>query len=273
MTKLPLYFALLLLPCLHAPAAGAVTLRTEVEADASMKWVAGGTSGICPEVLRAISRKDPGIEFAWSAGPVPQKRVVAEAETGRIDVVCGLGRTPEREQQLVIPAVVLYDDTLVAAVRAGDPLRVSDLAELKKLPPSDTVLLTHGARLVGRLAELGVRQVDEGARSPADNLEKLVRGRGRVFLFHEPGMAWEIRQAHLEDKVEVLPAILSVDQHYLMLSRRVPSELVKRITAALTALKNDGTLHDIAARWSPGLRRRHGALQEWDAAATMAGPR
>ncbi|HEX7644027.1 MAG TPA: ABC transporter substrate-binding protein [Burkholderiaceae bacterium] len=269
MTKLPLYLALTLLPCLHA-AAGGITLRTEMEADAAMKWAAGGGSGICPEVLRAISRKDPGIEFAWGADPVPQKRVVAEAEAGRIDVVCGLGRTPEREQQLVIPAVVLYDDTLVAAVRAGDSLRVSELAELKKLPPSDTILLTHGARLVGRLAELGVRQVDEGAKSPADNLEKLVRGRGRVFLFHEPGLTWEIRQAHLEDKVEVLPAVLSVDQHYLMLSRRVPAEQVKRITAALIELKNDGTLHEIAARWSPGLRRRHGASQEREASATMA---
>ena len=93
MTKLPLYLALTLLPCLHA-AAGGITLRTEMEADAAMKWAAGGGSGICPEVLRAISRKDPGIEFAWGADPVPQKRVVAEAEAGRIDVVCGLGRTP-----------------------------------------------------------------------------------------------------------------------------------------------------------------------------------
>lgn len=273
MIKLPFYVvSLLLLPCICAQAASAITLHTDVEADAAMKWAGGGKSGICPEVLRAISRKDAGIEFAWGADPVPQKRLVVEAEMGRIDIVCGLGRTPEREKQLVIPSVALYDDTLVAAVRAGDTLRLNDLADLKKLAPSDIILLTYGARLVGRLAELGIHQVDDGARTPADNLGKLVRGRGRVFLFHEPGMAWEVRQAGLEDRVEVLPNTLSVDQHYLMLSRRVPADVVRRINAALAELKSDGTLHNIALRWSPGLRPsgRHGAAMEPEASASLA---
>lgn len=274
MTKLPCYLAVFaLLPCLPLQAAGTVTLRTEVEADAPIKWEPGGAAGarngLCPEILRAISRKDPGIAFTWNTYPVPQKRLVVEAEQGRIDIACGLGRTKERERQLVIPAVALYDDALVAAVRTGDALRLNDLADLKKLPSADTILLTYGARLVDRLGALGIRQVDDGARTPADNLEKLVRGRGRVFLFHEPGMAWEIRQAGLEDKVEILPAVLSVDQHYLMLSCRVPADLVKRITAALTELKNDGTLHEIASHWSPGLRGqgRHAAAGEGEASA------
>ncbi|MBV8634643.1 MAG: ABC transporter substrate-binding protein [Burkholderiaceae bacterium] len=272
MSKLSWCFALMLLPCLPAQAES-MALHTDMEADASMKWTADGKGGICPEVLRAIMRRDPSIELSWSTNPVPQKRLVAEAEQGKVDFVCGLGRTPEREQQLVILPTILYEDTMVAAVRMGDTLRISELADLKKLPPTDTILLTYGARAAGRLAKMGIRQVDDGGRTPADNLGKLVRGRGRVFLYHEPGMAWEIRRAHLEDKVEELPVALSVDQHYLMLSHSVPPEVVKRIGAVLAELKSDGTLRNITAHWSPGLRSANHAVPEREAAASSTLPR
>lgn len=248
-----LILAALLLPCLAALAGEPTALHTFIEADAEMKWGADGKTGLCPEILKAIARRDAGLKFLWDAYPVPQKRLVAEVELGRIDFACALGRTPEREQQLVIPPIALYDDALVAAVRREDSLVLNALADLKKLPPGDIILLTYGARLVGRLGELGIHQIDEGAKRPGDNLQKLARGRGRVFLYHEPGMAWEIRRAGLEDKLKILPTVLSVDQHYLLLSRHVPQALVRRIAEVLTALKNDGELHNIAARWSPRL--------------------
>ncbi len=242
--------ALLVSVCLPAPAAEAVVLHTYMESDAEMKWDADGKRGICPEIFRAITRRDAGLKFSWEDYPVPQKRLVADLELGHIDVACALGRTAEREQQLVLTPVVLYDDALVAAVRKGDALVVNELADLGKLPPNDIILLTYGARLVGRLGDLGIRQIDDGAKRPGDNLQKLVRGRGRVFLFHEPGMAWEIHRAGLDDKVEVLPGVLSVDQHYLWLSPHMAPELVRRISRTLSELENDGTLGHIAARWS-----------------------
>ncbi|HEY8026227.1 MAG TPA: transporter substrate-binding domain-containing protein [Burkholderiaceae bacterium] len=243
--------AMLLLPCLQAMAADPIVLHTFIEADAEMKWGVDGKTGLCPEILKAIAHKDAGLKFVWDSYPVPQKRLVAEVEVGRIDFACALGRTPEREQQLIIPPIALYDDSLVAAVRRGDPLVLNALPDLKKLPLQDIILLTYGARLVGRLGELGIHQVDDGAKRPGDNLQKLARGRGRVFLFHEPGMAWEIRRAGLQDKLKILPTILSVDQHYLVLSRHATPEVVRRISDALTQLRNDGTLHNIAAHWSP----------------------
>jgi ABC-type amino acid transport substrate-binding protein len=244
------FFVLLFFPCLYALAAEPIVLYTYMEADAEMKWNVDGKNGICPEILRAITRADAGLKFAWADYPVPQKRLVADLELGRIDVACALGRTAEREQKLIVAPVPLYDDALVAAVRKGDTLVVNELADLGKLPPGDIILLTYGARLVGRLGDLGIRQIDDGAKRPGDNLQKLARGRGRVFLYHEPGMAWEIRRAGLEDKLEILPGVLSVDQHYLWLSRAATPELVRRITDALRRLENDGTLRTIAARWS-----------------------
>ncbi len=267
MSRLRWVCVFFVLRCGAAQAAEPFVLHTEMEAEAVMKWSADGKEGICPEILRALSRRDARLQFAWKDYPVPQKRLVVEVEQGSIDFACGLGRTPERERQLVIAPVALYDDALVAAVRKGDALVLGDLADLKKLPPSDVILLTYGARLAGRLAALGIHQIDDGAKRPGENLEKLTRGRGRVFLYHEPGMAWEIQHASLEDKVEILPVILSVDEHYLMLSRRVPPEVVKRVSDALAQLKGDGTLHNIALHWSPGLRAasRHGASQAREA--------
>jgi ABC-type amino acid transport substrate-binding protein len=235
--------------------ADVVTLRTQIEADSEPKWRDNGKSGLCPDILRAMMREDAGLRVVWPAHAVPQRRLTAQLERGLLDLVCALGRTDEREQLFAIPPTVLYEDKLVAAVRAGDPLHLRSLGDLTHLPAGDRVLVNGGARLVERLDKLGVPNVDDGGRQPADNLQKLAIGRGRVFLFHEPGMGWEIHRAGLAAKLQVLPAPLSTDPHYLMLSGQLPPQTVARIANVLRQLDKDGTLRDIAARWSYGPKK------------------
>ena len=227
-----------------------VTLGTQIEADSEPKWRDDGKSGLCPDILRAMMRKDAGLRVVWPARAVPQRRLTAQLEHGLLDLACALGRTDERDQLFAIPPTALYEDKLVAAVRAGDHLQLRGLGDLAHLPAGDKVLVNSGARLVERLDKLGVTHVDDGGKQPADNLQKLALGRGRVFLFHEPGMAWEIHRAGLAGKLQVLPTPLSTDPHYLMLSRQLPPQTVARIANVLLQLDKDGTLRTIAARWS-----------------------
>ncbi|MES2151369.1 MAG: transporter substrate-binding domain-containing protein [Pseudomonadota bacterium] len=234
-----------------APAADVATLRTGMESGAELKWNADGKRGLCPEILRAIMRHTPSLKIVWSNRPMPQKRLVAEVESGHLDLACALGRTPERDAHFTIPDVALYNNTLVAALRNGDALRLTRLEDLKQLASHELILVNGGARLVERLREKGIVQVDEGGKHPEDNLRKLALGRGRVFLYHEPGMAWEIERAGLTGKLRIAPAVLSVDPHYLLLSPRVPPALAARISAALNQLKSDGSLRAIALHWSP----------------------
>jgi ABC-type amino acid transport substrate-binding protein len=238
------------LPASCQSAADQVVLRTRMETDAELKWRPDGQSGLCPEILQAIMRRAPELKIEWPGQAVPQRRLVAQLDQGVLDLACALGRTPERERSFTIPDVVLYHDQLLAAVRAGDGLKLTGLRDLAALPPGDVVLVNSGARLVQRLRELGVTQVDEGGRRPEENLRKLALKRGRVFLYHEPGMHWEIYRAGLARELQVLPTVLSSDPHYLLLSRRLPPATVLRLTEALRQLRDDGSLHGIAARWS-----------------------
>ncbi len=235
---------------MHAQAAEPLALRTSIEANSALKWRADGRSGLCPEILRALERSDGALKVSWSMQRMPQRRLVEDVARGRLDLACALGRTPEREERFIIPDISLYNNELVAAVRQGDALQLAGLQDLARLPRSDVVLVNAGARLVARLREMGVAHVDEGGKSPEDNLHKLAAGRGRVFLYHEPGMRWELAHAGLAAQVQVLGVALSTDAHYLLLSPQLAPATVQRITQALRNMHADGSLRAITARWS-----------------------
>ena len=241
---------LLLAACMHAQAAEPLALRTSIEANSELKWRPDGRSGLCPDILRALERSDGALKVSWSPQRTPQRRLVEDVARGRIDLACALGRTQEREERFAIPDVILYNNELVAAVRQGDPLQLASLAELARLPAPDVVLVNAGARLVARLREMGVAHVDEGGKNPQDNLRKLAAGRGRVYLYHEPGMRWEIGRAGLGAQLQVLNVALSTDAHYLLLSPQLPRATVQRITQALRNMHADGSLRAITVRWS-----------------------
>jgi polar amino acid transport system substrate-binding protein len=236
--------------CVSQVFAADTLMHTSVESDADLEWSDDGASGLCPDIFKAIEKRDHSLKFSWTKTARPERRLMSELAIGDLDVACGFVRTPEREQQFQVPDVVLYEKTLIAVVRNGDPLDLNILSDLKKLAPADVVLVNSGAQMAGRLRQIGIGNIDDGGRRTEDNLQKLILGRGRVFLYDDPAIDWDAHHPAVSGKLHAIPAALDVDRHYMFLSRKLQPDVIKRITAILTQLRNDGTLRDLAEKWS-----------------------
>ena len=234
----------------QASAAEPGLLRAGVQAQADFEWTADGLRGLCPDILSALQKRDPALKFHWAPPALPERRLLSELSVGDLDVACGFARSPERERQFQVPDVVLYEKTLVAVVRDGDPLDLNSLADLKTLSAKDVVLVNTGNQISGRLHQFGVDRVDDGGQNSAANLQKLMLGRGRVFLYDDPAIDWEARRTKFSGRLHAIAAALDVDRYYMLLSRRLPPDTVRRISVALVHLRDDGSLREMVERWA-----------------------
>lgn len=243
---------ILLLISARILAAEPLVLHTRIETDSGVKWGGDGNSGICPDILNALSKRLVDAKIVWGevSEALPQRRLLAEVQMGHLDLACAFGKSDEKSKAFYIPETSIYMNHLVAVVRSNDTLSLAQLNDLRKLEDADVVLLNFGARLVDRLHQIGVKHVDQGAERPDENFKKLVLGRGRVYLYHEPGMSWELARSGLTTKLKVLPTHLSADQHYLLVSHAVPDAVRLQMEHALDTLKHDGSLAQIEAKWS-----------------------
>ncbi len=181
---------------------------------------------------------------------LPQKRLIDYVRQGQLDLACGLGGRPEDKAELFIPDIPLYSNKLMAVVASNDTLQISTLEGLKALPATDLILVNLGARLVGRLNAMGIHNVDSGGYGPARNLRKIAAGHGRIFLYHEPGLSLEVKNSGLAEKLRILPNALEESSHYLLLSNKLPPDVISAITQALRKIKENGTLTKIISKYS-----------------------
>ena len=248
--KTAFLFGLLMLCVKPVPAAETVALHTAIQAQSDFEWSPDGQRGLCPDIFKAVHKLDPELQFSWSGPALPERRLLSELGAGSIDAACGFVRTGERERQFQIPDVVLYEKTLVAVVRDGDSLDLNNFADLKALGSRDVVLVNAGSEVPARLRQLGVSKIDEGGANSAVNLQKLMLGRGRVFLYDDPAVDWDARRGHFSGQVHAIPAALDVDRYYMLLSSRLPPATVQRLRKDLAHLRDDGSLREIVERWA-----------------------
>ncbi|HEY8026557.1 MAG TPA: transporter substrate-binding domain-containing protein [Burkholderiaceae bacterium] len=247
---LPAVLLLLVAWVESAFAIGDDALRAGVQNQTDVEWMPDGYRGLCPDIFRSLEKHDPGLKVRWNVPAMPERRLLSELAAGEIDIACGIIRSPERDRDFQIPDVVLYEKTLIAVVRDGDPLDLNSLADLKTLSRGDVVLVNSGGQMSGRLRQVGIVNVDDGGRNSAANLQKLILGRGRVFLYDDPAVDWETRHPKYAGSLHAIPAALDVDRYYMFLSHRVSREMSKRIGAALARMRDDGTLRAIVERWA-----------------------
>jgi ABC-type amino acid transport substrate-binding protein len=229
---------------------GVFAIRTAPEVNAAPKWLDDGRAGLCADVLHAIEAATPSIRFTFPEGALPQTRLMQYLASDKLDIACGIGRRPGDTVDYVVLPTVVYEDRLVGAVRAADDLRLDSLDDLRSLGRDNVILLNHGARLVERLHAMGLTQLDADANGPEQNLKKLAAGRGRLFLYHEPGLSWEIDRSGLAGQLRVLPTEFEVGQHYMMVSRRLARPAIEALAGALAAAEQRGDLRRIIGRWS-----------------------
>jgi polar amino acid transport system substrate-binding protein len=202
----------------------------------------GGIGGVCAEVLMAMAQQ---------LGEVPQftllpwARAFERAQKERNTGLFCTARTAEREGlfQWVGPLMAVEG---VFYGRRGGGQRLSSLDEARQ---ASTILVVRSFFTHQFLQVQGFTNLHTVSR-PEGMLRMLMNDRAPLMFANKltvPEMAVQ-QGVPLADLVP-LRSVLRVDE-YLAFSPRTPPQTVARWAAALAALRRDGTLGRILARWN-----------------------
>lgn len=248
-----------LLACTLALASGVATagemLRTVAQAGMSLKFNLGGDGppGFCVDYIRALQRMDTGLQFNGLDEALPLMRIESDLAAERIDLFFALLKTRERAARFrFVDAPALYNVRHQVAVRADDPIDVRGFDDIRALGADGVVLATRGSAYQSFLAEQPGLIVDAGAAEPAQNLRKLIGGRGRFFYQADATLRHVIEVEGLQGRVRILPAVFRADSQLLAHAPGLAPERLARVVAAMRALEGNG----MAAR----LRAAYGLL-------------
>ena len=232
------------------PAIAGQALRTAAETGSEPKFVATAAhvEGLCPDILQALAEADTRLVFSGGNTLLPQERIEGMIAGGQLDLACGFRRTEARQRRYLFSAAPVFQVRFKLAARNGDAAEVVSPDSLRSLTTHQTVLLNSGSGQIDTLKQWGIT-VDALAATPADNLRKLAAGRGRFYVYREPGLAQAIREAGLDSELKVLPFVLETVDYYLIYRPDLPSAVRGRLDNTIRQLAHDGTLLRIAQRW------------------------
>lgn len=240
-----------------APArpAFAATIRTVAQLAAEPKFIIetlrGTTriSGFCVDIMEAIEKRDPSLHFALQPRALPLTRIQSEMEGGQLDANCLIANAERRSKFHVAPTKLFsYNYHLI--VRIEDEVTVHHWDDVRNMGDEGRILVVKGTGALNRLEQAGGLILDAGGATPEDNLKKLLAGRGRFFYYRAEGWKHAMARTGLEGKVKVLPAVMGVEDFYLMLGKHLPASVVKAVGKALVELEERGELERIHKKWA-----------------------
>lgn len=241
---------LLLAPCARA----AIDLRVAAQEETAPKYIkghGGAVAGMCVDLLRALERVDPELRFVGGERWFPLIRVQSELFARQQDVACGLAHTRERDRHLTFldPPLLGIDYVLIA--RADDNVDIGGWNDVRRLGWDGVVLGNRGLFASEFLASIGGIYYDTGSATEAQNLKKLLLGRGRFFLQRAQGVNQMLLQAGLSDRLRVLPTVMGSAQLYLTVGKHVDETTTERLRGDLARVQATGELTLIRKRWYP----------------------
>lgn len=225
---------------------------TAAQEGIALKFNLGGVGppGFCVELAQALQAQDPGLQFSGLQRGLPLKRVLLELSGGQIDVFFSLIDSPSRRRQVdFLDAPVLYEARHQLAARTDDPANPKNYAELRALGPGASVLVTHGTVYEEMLRLQGGLTVRSTALSNRQNLQMLLRGRGRFFCHAGSTLKQEIEAAGLGAQLKVLPAVLQVQHQRVAFAPGLDPAVRARLANALQALEAQGRLAALRTRY------------------------
>lgn len=225
-------------------------LRTVQQAASLVKYDperAPGRPGLCLEILRAVERIDPGLQFTGLEQQVPLKRIERLLADGMVDAFFCLLRSPERERQWRYAPVPLYAIRHVTLQRADDPRHVDTLAELAAASGRKPVLVMRGTALARRLLAAGVRIAEVGSEREA--LQMLLLGRADFVYGQDIHLERHVADTRLGGRLRFGRSAFEEEAQYLALRADLPAAHEERLTQALRRLERDGTLRQIGAKY------------------------
>lgn len=232
---------------LSVPAFG-IELRTAAQ-EASPKFFIkdGKMVGICVDALRAIEKTDSDIRFVGDQKFNPLKRIEFLMETERLDCFAGFVKNKKRMAKYIFVDIPIYYVSNVLTVRKDDDVVINSLEDIKKLKDS-TVLSSYEVAQAKKLKREGFN-VDDGGRTPAANIKKLVAGRGRFIYLSETSTRQAVKDLGYQDRVKILPARFEKSGRYIAFSKNTPKSVVEKVARALEILRDSGELDRIFAKY------------------------
>ena len=235
-------------------AAPAAAFRTAAEAGVPHKFgrPASQTPGFCVAYARALTARDPGLQFEGLQQYLPVIRIERELGAGTMDVFFGLLKTPSRVKRFrFIDKPALYVSRHRVAVRANDREldAVRGFDDIRALGDQGVVLATRGTAYASFLLHQPGLKVDDGATDHLQNLRKLARGRGRFFYQSEAVIKQLIQSEGLQDEVRMLPTVFAEEDLLVACSLQLDNVRLARLSAAMSELEADGTAGQLRAAY------------------------
>lgn len=228
----------------------AVRVAAQIESEPKFVAQGGAVAGNCIDIFRAIERVEPAIRFIGDQQWLPLKRIEAMIAGGKLDAACGVLKTDERIAAYKIPDTPLLSVTYHLVARADDEINPKSWDEIRRLNADGIILVNAGSGPVSMLKKIGNLRIDSTAPSTAQNIEKLLAGRGRFFYYRNPGLNSEIRKSGFEGRVRVLPSVFDTQAFYMILGLHLSKDVEAKITQALLKLNEHHELRHIADKWA-----------------------
>lgn len=241
-----LFTALLSLPA----QAEDLVLRTAQQSGSLVKYDPDGgpnRPGICMEILQAVQRLDPGLQFTGMEQQVPLRRVERLLADGLVDAFFCLLKSPEREKQWRYAPIPLYTIRHVIVQRADDARHLDTLPELAVASRRKPVLVMRGTALAKRLLQADVAIAEVGSEREA--LQMLLMNRADVIYGQDINLQRHIGDARLGTKMKFGRTVFQEEPQYLALRADLPAAHEERLTQALRRLERDGVLRALAEKY------------------------
>ena len=200
-----------------------------------------GVSGIHSDILKEIALdvgiKIEGAEMNWN-------RCLAMVKNGRIDMIYGASKKPEREEFMIYPKTAMHHASYSFATVKGAKHEWDSTMDIKKIP--SLIGSPEGFSVTQALqAALGKAAIDNGATSDIQNVLKLTAATPRIqSLCAETGSLRHILKTQNIKNVTLLkPAYKADKDYYFTVSKKYQSDPTKAQTlcnaldAALIKLK------------------------------------
>jgi glutamate/aspartate transport system substrate-binding protein len=229
--------------------AGTTILRVMAQESVPPKWLVNGQTaqGVCPDILAAIARAEPRLQFTGMADVRSIPRIEEGLASGQVSVACALLDTPRRQAIASIAGKPLYMVRHRVLAAAGDAASVGNLDDLARLHA--LVNTPRGSSYADQLRARGIA-VDDSTGDNVINMKKVLAGHGRFTYMNELSLAWLMHTEHLETQLRVLPAVFKEEPIYFWVSRKVDPALVQLLDKTLATLAAQGELARIYERWA-----------------------
>jgi ABC-type amino acid transport substrate-binding protein len=208
----------------------------------------GRPAGIEVELLAELTRIDSGLRFSGLEQFVTVGRAVEDMNSGRLDIALS-AKTPERAN--------LYDflEPPIETVRVrllglrDEKQRIERFEQLAALGDSAAVLTTLGGTPHQMLRTHPGLSIDASIGGAEQQVQKLLRGRGRFVFGLESTLTAAAMQLGVADRVRWQPLAAGTLDMHLAVSRKLPAERRARLESAWKKLTSSSKLSEVIHRY------------------------